>query len=411
MAKIPRIQREDLYPEPSVPLTQEAIPAEDDALLRWRLILGGGDADGTSVALDPLAQALDDMLNMVYEEGESAQRSGSLSASAPKIAAWLEDIRRMFPREVVELLQRDAVEHLGLDSLLLEPEILEQMQADVSLVSTLMALRELIPERARQAARQLVQQVVSELERQLKGPMQQALRGSLMRNARNVRPRHQEMDWLRTIRANLKHYQRDYRTIIPERRIGFGRRQNALKSITLCVDQSASMGTSVIYSCVFASAMVSLRALKTRLVCFDTSIVDYSDQLYDPVELLFGVQLGGGTDIRQALDYCQAQIQQPNDHTLVLISDLYEGGNAQLLLESVARVKHAGTQLIVLLALNDQGAPVYNKALAQQLAQLDIPVFACSAEHFPGLMAAALNREDLQHWAGSVGLQLSDSGP
>jgi Mg-chelatase subunit ChlD len=205
----------------------------------------------------------------------------------------------------------------------------------------------------------------------------------------------------RTIRANLKHYQPEHRTIIPETRIGFGRKRSALRDVILCVDQSGSMATSVVYSGVFGAVLASLRAVRTHLVVFDTAVVDLTEELADPVELLFGTQLGGGTDINQALTYCQALVQRPEETILVLISDLFEGGNQREMLNRAAALAGSGVQFIALLALNDDGAPSYDHQVAVAFAGSGIPAFACTPDLFPELMAAAINRQDIAHWAAS----------
>ena len=228
--------------------------------------------------------------------------------------------------------------------------------------------------------------------------MQQAVTGALNRSMRSRNPRFREIDWHRTILKNLKHYQPDYRTVIPETRIGFGRKRRALRDIVLCLDQSGSMGTSVIYSGIFASVLASLPSLSTRLVVFDTSVMDLTDDMQDPVDLLFGVQLGGGTDINRALAFCQERITRPEETTLVLVTDLEEGGNSQAMRRRMVELVQSGVQLIVLLALNDEGAPFYDKSHAAFLASLGVPVFACTPDRFPDLMAAALNRQDLSLW-------------
>jgi Mg-chelatase subunit ChlD len=228
--------------------------------------------------------------------------------------------------------------------------------------------------------------------------------GSLNRASRTRRPRHAEIDWPRTIRANLKHYQPAYHTIIPETRIGFGRKRSALRDVILCVDQSGSMASSVVYAGVFGAVLASLPAVRTRVIVFDTNVVDLTEQLDDPVELLFGVQLGGGTDINRALARCQELIERPRETILVLISDLYEGGQRAEMLKRAAALLGSGVQLVALLALSDDGAPSYDHQLAADLAELGAPAFACTPDHFPDLMAAAINRQDLAQWAAARGI-------
>jgi Mg-chelatase subunit ChlD len=249
-------------------------------------------------------------------------------------------------------------------------------------------------------ARGVVRRVVEQLERRLKRRMQQAVIGSLNRADRsNRRPRHHEIDWPKTIRANLKHYQPAYRTIIPERRYGYGRKQSMLRDVILCVDQSGSMASSVVYAGVFGAALASVRAVRTRIVVFDTAVVDLTDKLSDPVDVLFGTQLGGGTDINRALAYCQGLISRPSDTILVLISDLYEGGNAGQMLQRVGALAASGVKMVALLALSDDGAPGYDARHAAAFAALGVPAFACTPDAFPDLMAAAIERRDLQAFA------------
>ena len=295
-------------------------------------------------------------------------------------------------------MQKDAIERLNLKTLLTEKEMLANITPDVHLVATLMSLSSTIPEKNRTLARQIVQKVVDELMQKLQAPTQQAVLGALNRAIRTRNPRFREIDWHRTIQKNLKNYQPEYQNIIPEVRIGYGRKRKAVRDLILCLDQSGSMGTSVIYSGIFGAVLASLPALRTRMVVFDTAVVDLSDQINDPVELLFGVQLGGGTDIDQALAYCQSQITRPTDTTLVLVTDLEEGGNAQRMRKRMAELVASGVQFIVLLALNDDGAPYYDKNHAEYLASLGVPAFACTPDHFPDLMAAALNKQDLSLW-------------
>ncbi len=228
--------------------------------------------------------------------------------------------------------------------------------------------------------------------------------GSLNRSSRNRRPRHQEINWHLTILKNLKHYQPNYKTIIPETRIGYGKKRRSLKDVILCLDQSGSMGTSVIYSGIFGAVMASLPAIQTKMVVFDTNVVDLTEELTDPVELLFGVQLGGGTDIQRALTYCQQIVQRPNDTVLVLITDLFEGGNQEEMRKRAKSLVEAGVQVIILLALNDDGAPSYDHGNAEYMASLGIPVFACTPDKFPDMMAAALSKQDIALWAAKEDL-------
>ncbi len=366
-------------------------------LRRWRMALGG-EQDGTGVSLSGMDMRLDQTLGALYD-GTGQGQTGGLGKSKPNVARWLGDIREFFPASMVKVLQRDAFERHNLREMLLEPELMEGLTPDVHLAADLLSLKDIMPATAKATARVIVQRIVEELTQKLTEPMRTAISGSLNRAVRNMRPRHNEIDWPRTIKANLKHYQAEYKTIIPEKRIGYGRRRNALKQVVLCVDQSGSMGASVVYSGVFGAVLASLPALKTRMVVFDTAVVDLSENLADPVDLLFGVQLGGGTDINRALAYCQSQITNPSDTILVLVSDLYEGGNRDEMLQRAASLKASGVQMIALLALSDDGRPSFDHEIAAKYAALGIPSFACTPDKFADLMAAAINKEDIGNWA------------
>jgi VWA domain containing CoxE-like protein len=394
--------------------SEENTSAVNEHLRRWRLILGGGDADGIGagdgagnggLSLSGADLAMDKALSALYD----SERSAGLGASSPNVARWLGDIRTYFPTSVVRVMQQDALERLNLRQLLLEPELLAAVEPDVHLVSNLLSLSKVMPGKTKDTARLVVQRVVEELLRKLEQPTRQAVLGSLNRAMRNRRPRHTEIDWPRTIRANLKHYQPEYRTIIPETRIGYGRKRAALRNIILCVDQSGSMATSVVYAGIFSAVLASLPAVKTSMVVFDTAVVDLTELLQDPVEVLFGTQLGGGTDINRALAYCQGLIQQPQETILVLISDLYEGGNQSEMRKRLRTLVDSGVQLITLLALNDDGAPCYDHHNAQFITDLGTPAFACTPDLFPDLMAAAINRQDLKQWAATNELVTSRS--
>jgi len=380
----------------------------EEHLRRWRLILGGNNADGIGVPLSGASMTMDKALAALYgaDDGDGKKddkdRRGGLGASAPNVARWLGDIREYFPTSVVRVMQQDALERLNLKQLLLEPELLEAVEPDVHLVTTLMSLSHVIPAKTRETARLVVKKVVDDLIKKLADPMRQSVSGALNRALRNRRPKHRDIDWPRTIRANLKNYQPEYRTVIPETLIGYGRRRHTVqREVIIAIDQSGSMGSSVVYSSVFGAVMASLPMVKTHLVVFDTSVVDLTEELHDPVELLFGVQLGGGTDINQALAYCQGLVRVPSDTIVVLISDLYEGGIREEFLKRMHSLLSSGVQVIVLLALSDQGRPSYDQEIAAALCTLGIPAFACTPDLFPDLMAAAIQRQSISQWAAA----------
>jgi Mg-chelatase subunit ChlD len=364
---------------------------EAEAARRWRLVLGGDGADGIGCILQGQDTQMDRSLQALYD----SDRRGGLGSAAPSVARWLGDIREYFPASVVQVMQHDAFDRLDMARMLLEPELLQTVQPDVRLVADLIALSGMIPAKTRDTARQVVRRVVNELMSKLAEPTRQAVLGALNRSARSRRPRHADIDWIRTIRANLKHYQPDYQTIVPETRIGFGRRRQAMRHVILCIDQSGSMASSVVYSAIFGAVLASLPAVSTSLVVFDTQVVDLTAELDDPTDLLFSVRLGGGTDINGAVGFCQQLVRSPQDTVFVLISDLFEGGLEVEFLRRANALVASGVQFITLLALSDEGAPSFNAQLAGQLAALGVPAFACTPDRFPDLMGAALGRQRL----------------
>lgn len=367
----------------------------DERLKRWRLVLGGNEADGTQVQLNRQERDMDGALDAVYGD-----RRGGLGGSAPNVARWLGELRSHFPSGVVRVVQQDAIDRLGLHRLLLEPEVLDNVTPDVHLAATLMSLKDALPESSRTVARRIVRQVVEDIERRLADRTRSAARGALDRSARTSRPRPSEIDWDRTIKANLKHYQPAHRTVIPARLVGHARRRRSLAAnLILALDQSGSMGASVVHAGVLSAALASIPALDTKVIAFDTSVVDLTEQLDDPVELLFGIQLGGGTDIDQALGYCQTLVSHPAKTVMVLVTDLYEGGDPESMLRRAASLIRSGVRVIVLLALSDDGAPFYDRGHAAAFAALGAPVFACTPDQFPEMLAAALEGRDVGAWA------------
>jgi hypothetical protein len=387
----------------------EASVGEDERLRRWKLALGS-ETEDLSERDQRLAQALAQLYD---SEGERKSRHNvGRGASAPRVARWLGDIREFFPSAVVQVIQKDAFERLGLKQMLLEPEFLAAVEADVHLIADLIALRSAMPDKTKETARQVVAKVVRELMEKLESKTVEAVRGALNKQKRTSRPRFSDIDWPRTIRRNLQHWQEEHKTIVPERLLGYGRnaRRSHLEEVILCVDQSGSMATSVVYSSIFAAVLASVPAIATRLVVYDTAVVDLTEDLKDPVDVLFGVQLGGGNDTPLALAYCETLITEPTRTHLILVSDLYEGALSEQMRGRLQAFVNSGVHVIVLLALSDQGRPSYDAQNAAAIAAMGCPVFACTPDQFPDLMATALKRNDIWAWAASRDIALVRAG-
>jgi len=384
----------------------------NDSARRWRLLLGGPAEQQLDTRLGKDDAAMDAALASLYdraEEGEpgasrpGSSRSAGLGASAPRVARWLGDIRTYFPTSVVQVMQRDAVQRLRLHELLLELELLESVQPDVHLVGTLVSLNRVMPEHTRATARAVVREVVDQIERRLAERTRSAVSGAVDRAVRTRRPQPRDIDWNHTIAANLRHYLPEHRTVVPERLVGHGRSARVVaKDVVVAVDQSGSMAESVVYASVFGAVLAGMRSVRTSLVAFDTSVVDLTDRLHDPVDVLFGCQLGGGTDINAAIAYCQTLVTRPADTLFLLVSDLFEGGIAEEMLKRVARMQRDGVTVVALLALSDSGAPAYDHEHAAALAALGVPAFACTPDLFPDLLAVALRGDDVAQWAATT---------
>jgi Mg-chelatase subunit ChlD len=372
---------------------------------RWRLLLGAPAEEALETGgriLDKADQAMDGALSALYDATDptDADRTAGLGASAPSVARWLGDIRTYFPSNVVQVMQRDAIERLNLRRLLLEPEMLSSIEPDVHLVGTLLSLNRLMPEPTKATAQQVVAGVVAQIERRIANRTRAAVTGALNRAARSRRPKLRDVDWNRTIAANLTRYLPEHRTVVPERLVGYGRRQQVVgRDIILAIDQSGSMASSVVYASVFGAVLASIRAVRTSLVVFDTAVVDLTEQIIDPVDVLFGTQLGGGTDINKAIGYCQTLVSRPRDTIFVLVSDLLEGGVREQMLARIAAMLDSGVRVVALLALSDEGAPVYDADNAAALSQLGAPAFACTPDAFPELLALAIEGGDIRAWA------------
>lgn len=388
------------------PPTPAECDPEQERLRRWRLVLGraaecGGGADGLPGELLGGRGDDDGRIDAALEALYDSDRSAGLGSSSPNVNRWLGDIRTYFPSSVVRVMQQDALQRLDLHQMLLEPEALEAVEPDVHLVGTLLSLSNVIPRKTKETARAVVRKVADDLQRRLRAETLAAITGAVDRSRRTSRPRAGEIDWDRTIRRNLQNYLPERKTIVAERLVGYARRRRSasLKDVVLCIDQSGSMAESIVYSSVFGAVMATINAVTTRMVVFDTEVVDLTEQLDDPVEVLFGTQLGGGTDINRAVRYCRDQITRPGDTVFVLISDLYEGGVRQQLLQQTAEMVRSGVSFVCLLALSDSGAPYYDERLAGEMTAAGAPSFACTPDQFPSLMAAAIQKTDLFAWA------------
>lgn len=373
--------------------------SQTEQLSRWRLILGAETEQSFSgMGGAPLSQEellMDSALGAIYGGpgegfGESGRGAGK-GPSSPVISKWLGDLRSLFDPETVAVVQNDAIERKGLKQLLLEPELLDTLEPDLNLASTLLMLKDQIPKKSKEAARAFIRRIVEEINRLLENDMRRAVTAALNRRAHSPLPAAAALDFPYTIRRNLKNYNKELGAILPERVWFFDRASRVNRwHVILDIDQSGSMGQSILYSSVMACVLASMSAVRTSVVAFDTQIMDLTPLCADPVDLLFGFQMGGGTDIAKSIAYCQNLVESPGKTLFFLISDLDEGGNRAALLRRLEELKSSGVTVVVLLAIADGGKPYYDAQTAQRVAAMDIPCFACAPEKLPELLERAL---------------------
>lgn len=384
---------------------------DKDRIRRWRLILGEEsqkqfeDMGGFEKKLLSQEQVLmDQALAAIYnrERSFSGGQGAGKGASRPHISRWLGDVRNLFDKELVKIIQTDAMERCGLKQLIFEPEILEQVEPDISLASTILLLKDQVPKQSKDSVREFMKKIVEEINKLLADDIRRAVTSAVNKKQHSPIPSAAALDFKTTIRRGIKNYNKGLKKIVPEHYYFFDRNtQTAANKFTviLDIDQSGSMGESVIYSSIMSCILASMSALKTRIVAFDTEVVDLTEKMEDPVDLLFGFQLGGGTDINKSIAYCSRYIENPKKTLFFLVSDLMEGGNRAGMLRRLQEMKESQVTVVCLLAIADGGKPYYDAQMAGRISALGIPCFACNPQKLPQLLERALKGQELTEFA------------
>ncbi|MBA0219504.1 VWA domain-containing protein [Pectobacterium brasiliense] len=366
---------------------------------RWRLILGHyADEALGNAAFDAndlkVERTLDYLYRREYQRRGLKQeggRHGSLDQSQLTAVNWLNQARKLFPSSTFERMQSQAIERYEISHLFNDPQALQAMEPTPALAKALLSLRGRMNEQTREAVRDIIRKVVDEILRTLRPTFTNALTGRRNRFRRSPVASSQNFDWRATIAANLKHFDRDKNRLVIETPHFNSRMQRHMPwDVILCVDQSASMSSSVMYAAVCASILAALPAVRVSLIVFDTQVVDLSHLAHDPVEVLMTVQLGGGTNIAQAMQYCEQRVQNPKRTIVTLISDFEEGGALNRLLSCVQRMHSQQITLLGLAALDDAAQPVYDTAIGQKLADRGMHVAALTPEHFAQWLAEVM---------------------
>lgn len=356
---------------------------------RWRLVLGENE-ESSSIELSSEEKEIEDLLSKVYGTG----RQTGFGRSAQRIRKWLDGIRTHFPPETVSIMQKDALERQGVKEMLLEPELLEKIEPDVQMVAAILSLQILLPDKTRAVARQVVDRLVRRIEEKIKTKLIQAIRIATRGKSKMVYPKSKILDWKRTIKENIKHFEKQIGTIVPRTWYGYSN-GSKLKEVYLIVDKSESMINSAIYASVIGSVLASLSSIRTHIIFFDTEVCDVTDLYQDPVEILFSVPMGGGTDIAKAIQYVDQKMRIHSDCLLFLISDLDEGGPKEELISRINSLINKKCRIQCLLSLSDEGKPEYNRSIAEEIKALGIPVYGSDPENFPEILCNELAKLDL----------------
>ncbi|TCQ99314.1 VWA domain-containing protein [Neorhizobium sp. JUb45] len=375
----------------------------EESLRRWRLVLGRFAEQQLSGACSADDLRRDAALDRIY--GESYRRRG-IRTGGPQAKAknrkggteppqmtmpeWYGEMRSLFPRSVLEQVEKDALGRFGMTELLNDPKALAELTPDPSLLAALLSHRGRSDPVVAEKIRQVAKRVVEELTKRLRLQLSRAMSGARRRGETTARrSTARDIAWNDTIRRNLKNWDRERQVLIAEHlRFHASARRHLPWRIVLCIDQSGSMATSLIYSAVMASILSTLPAVTVKLVLFDTTIVDLSDEIGDPVDVLMSVQLGGGTDIGKAVAYCEAtHIAQPERTVFVLVSDFCEGAPARNLFAAVRRLAASRVKLLGLAALDDAAQPAYDRDTAARLADAGMEIAALTPEHFADWVA------------------------
>lgn len=379
---------------------------QKEKLLRWRLILGEAtqqkfESMDPSFAMSSHDLMLDAALQAIYGgngEEESIHGAG-MGASNPKISKWMKDIRTLFDPSLVKIIQQDAIEKKGWKQLLMEPELLDELEADLEMAALLLTLKDMIPSKSKDSARAYIERIVAMINEQIAQDIRRSVTAAIHKKEHSPLPSASAIDFPYTIRKNIRHYSPELETIIPSKVYFFDRKEKSNHwHVILDIDQSGSMSGSIMYSSVTACILASMNAVKTSVVAFDTTIMDLSDLCNDPIDLLYGFQLGGGTDIHKSVKYCEQLIEEPSKTVFFLISDLEEGGNHAGLLHRLQMMQESGVIVVSLLAIQDKGKPYYSKDMAQKIANLGIPCFACTPARLPELLYAVFQKQDLSQF-------------
>ncbi|MCA9109648.1 MAG: VWA domain-containing protein [Planctomycetaceae bacterium] len=369
---------------------------ERHTLARWRLVLGrDAEQEHITCAGDDECERIESLVGFLFEKtgsgGQQKQgdRKGGLgSGHALTVPEWIDAVTELFPRSAKEVMERELVQRRGIHELLDQPKLLEKVEPNLELVKTLLTHKDLLNPKTRVLARKIIDQVVQQLKQKMKLQVESAITGALRRDRHSPRKVFRNLDLKTTIRRNLQNYNTEREKLFVDRMYFFAaERKKRPWHVIVTVDQSGSMLDSAIFSAVMASIFAELPSVRTSLVLFDTAVVDLSDRVGAPVDVLLSIQLGGGTDITQAMIYSQQLAREPARTIVVLITDFYEGRDERDLINQVKEMSQSGIRMIGLGALGYDARPEYNKSTAKKCRKAGMDILVCTPERLAECMA------------------------
>lgn len=353
------------------------------SLNRWRLILGSF----SNLEIDNEYSEIDETLNFLYDR-EYTQNGGysldnfnnsnsSKEKSALTVPKWISKVKKLFPKETVEIMQKQALEKYKLTEILTDENILKEIEPNIELLKNILTFKDMMSQNVKKLAYDIVKKTLEEIKNKMEVEIKKVFYGKKLPNSNTTNKIFKNLDIKKTIRYNLKNYDIKNKTIFTDK-LFFN--QNIKKynpyNIIILIDESGSMLDSVIYSSIMASIFANLPYLSIKLIIFDISVVDLSEHIKEPIDILFKVQLGGGTNIAQALEYAKKITFAPDKTIVLLISDLFDSNDYKLMYKNANDIIESGSKLIVLTALDYNANSIHDKEAARYFSKIGAKVGA-----------------------------------
>ena len=353
------------------------------SLNRWRLILGSF----SNLEIDNEYSEIDEALNFLYDREYTQNDRYSLDnfnnsnsskeKSVLTVPKWILKVKKLFPKETVEIMQKQALEKYKLTEILTDENILKEIEPNIELLKNILTFKDMMSQNVKKLAYDIVKKTLEEIKNKMEVEIKKVFYGKKLTNSNTTNKIFKNLDIKKTIRYNLKNYDIKNKTIFTDK-LFFN--QNIRKynpyNIIILIDESGSMLDSVIYSSIMASIFANLPYLSIKLLIFDISVVDLSEHIKEPIDILFKVQLGGGTNIAQALEYAKKITFAPDKTIVLLISDLFDSNDYKLMYKNANDIIESGSKLIVLTALDYNANSIYDKEAARYFSKIGAKVGA-----------------------------------